>query len=82
MTTHRVSMHRTNCYESPRITSIEIGKFRVIIISHVSEDDTVLSIGPSSGSLSSERDNKGANWSKYDFETLYQIKWSFQAVLG
>ena len=33
MTTHRVSMHRTSCYESPRITSIEIGKFRVIIIS-------------------------------------------------
>ena len=27
-------------------------------------------------------DNKGANWSKYDFERLYQIKWSFQAVLG
>ena len=52
-------MHRTSCYESPRITSIEIGKFRVIIISHVSEDDTVFYIGPSSGSLSSERDNKG-----------------------
>ena len=34
---------------------LKIGKFRVIIISHVSEDDTVFYIGPSSGSLSSER---------------------------
>ena len=41
MTTHRVSVHQESCYESPCITSIEIGKFRVIIISHVSEDDTV-----------------------------------------
>ena len=41
MTTHRDWMHRASCYESPCITSIEIGKFRVIIISYVSEDDTV-----------------------------------------
>ena len=41
MTTHRVLMHRASWYESPRITLIEIGKFRVIIISHVSEDNTV-----------------------------------------
>ena len=41
MTTRQVSMHWASCYESPRITSIEIGKFRDIIISHVSEDDTV-----------------------------------------
>ena len=38
-----------SCYESPCITSVEIGKFRVIIISHVSEDDTVFTQGPAAG---------------------------------
>ena len=36
-------------HESLHLVSLEIGKFRVIIISHVSEDDTVFTQGPAAG---------------------------------